>query len=144
MRGYSAIGLISPKFGSNVGGVMRAAHCFEASMVMVQGHRDAPYTGRGDTPEAWKHMPILRVDDLFSHLPVGCETVAVDLVPDARDLRTFVHPERALYVFGPEDGTLTSEQVSLCTYKIMIPTRNCLNLAATVNVLLYDRLLKQK
>jgi tRNA(Leu) C34 or U34 (ribose-2'-O)-methylase TrmL len=54
-----------------------------------------------------------------------------------------MHPERAFYVFGPEDGTLGTRHLSKCVRKIMVPTKFCMNLAATVNVVLYDRLAKQ-
>lgn len=142
MRGYAAVGLVNPKFGANIGGAMRAAHCYDARCVFIEGGRDTPYTGRGDTPLAWRHIPVIRGPRLSDLLPVGCEAVAVDLVEGAVDLRSFTHPERAVYVFGPEDGSLREEHLSLCRHRIMIPTKNCMNLAATVNVVLYDRLAK--
>ncbi|MCU8306563.1 TrmH family RNA methyltransferase, partial [Vibrio vulnificus] len=54
----------------------------------------------------------------------------------------FVHPEKAIYLFGPEDGSLPQEVVDKAHHVAYIPTHGCMNLAATVNVLMYDRLAK--
>lgn len=87
-------------------------------------------------------MPVLRGEDLRDFIPFDAVPVAVDLVDDAVELPHFIHPQRAFYVFGPEDGTLGKATLEWCKHKVMIPTRNCMNLAATVNVVLYDRLAK--
>lgn len=141
MRGYAAIGLIRPKTVSNIGGVLRAAHVYGASMVAVQGAR-CDIKSAQDTTKAWKHMPVLRGDDLFDLIPYGARPVAVDLVDGAHLLPDFVHPDSAFYIFGPEDGTLGKSILDRCQYRVMVPTAFCMNLAATVNVVLYDRLAK--
>ena len=140
MRGYSAIGLFQPKTTSNVGSALRAAHCYGAAMVVHTGDRFKKIST--DTSVAWKHLPLIRNDNLFDALPYSCVPVAVELLNDARDLTTYIHPESAFYIFGPEDGTLGKAITDKCRDKIYIPTRFCMNLAATVNVVLYDRLLK--
>lgn len=96
-----------------------------------------------DTPKAWRHMPVLRGDDLQQLIPYDAVPVAIDLVDGAESLIDFAHPIRAFYVFGPEDGTLGKDILSWCKHKVMVPTRNCMNLAASVNVVLYDRMAKQ-
>ena len=63
--------------------------------------------------------------------------------PDTIWLHEFEHPENAFYIFGPEDGTLGKKILSRCPYKTYIPTKGCMNLAASVNVILYDRLAKR-
>jgi tRNA C32,U32 (ribose-2'-O)-methylase TrmJ len=50
-----------------------------------------------------------------------------------------VHPEYALYVFGPEDGSLGRATLAQCHRFLVIPTRHCANLSATVYTVLYDR-----
>lgn len=60
----------------------------------------------------------------------------------ARPLPEYTHPDRALYIFGPEDGSLDKEIRDWCEDVVYIPTTGCMNLAATVNVVLYDRLAK--
>ncbi|MER9768998.1 TrmH family RNA methyltransferase [Mesorhizobium sp. M0189] len=141
MRGFAAIGLVSPKSPANVGGVMRAAHCYGAAMVAIESDRTHGKFFMGsplDTPNAWKHVPTL-FGELRSLIPHGCVPVAVDLVEDAIPLPSFQHPARAFYIFGPEDGTLGHRHLDWCPQRIMIPMRGCSNLAATVNVILYDR-----
>jgi tRNA(Leu) C34 or U34 (ribose-2'-O)-methylase TrmL len=76
-------------------------------------------------------------------VPYDCVPIAVDLIEGATPLPDFEHPERAFYVFGPEDGTLGKPVLSKCKETIYVPAgRACMNLAATVNVILYDRLIK--
>lgn len=141
MRGYAAIGLVGPKTPANVGGVMRAAQCYGAALVAIQGQRFAK--SPTDTMAAWRHIPVIHADDLHFVIPYGCVPVAVDLVPGATPLPEYTHPERAFYVFGPEDGTLGRRVLDWCRDRIMVPTSGCMNLAATANVVLYDRCAKQ-
>lgn len=144
-RGYSVIALDNPKCLANLGGALRAAQCYQASLVIIGGARMQRISGLvTDTMKTYRHIPVLRVDDVMEHIPYDCVPVAVDLVEGAKDLRVYVHPERAFYIFGPEDGTLGARVLSKCRDKVMIPTNGCMNLAATVNVVLYDRLAKQK
>lgn len=142
MRGYSAIGLHHPKTPANVGSVLRAAHCYQSAMVSYTGERYRKAST--DTMAAYRHIPLIKTDDLFSIIPYDCVPVAVDLLDDARDLTGYTHPERAFYIFGPEDGTLGKSITSRCRDKIFVPTQHCMNLAACVNVILYDRLAKAK
>jgi tRNA(Leu) C34 or U34 (ribose-2'-O)-methylase TrmL len=146
VRGFAAIGLVRPKDRSNLGSVLRAAACYDASLVAFQ----APRYGDGDlrraitdTTKAWRHIPTLNGDDIMDLMPVGSVPVAVDLVPGAVSLCDFKHPQSAFYIFGPEDGTLGASVTDRCAHKVMIPTAYCMNLAATVNVVLYDRLAKR-
>lgn len=140
-RGYAAIGLHMPKTASNIGSVLRASHCYGVGMVAHTGQR---YRNAGtDTMKAYRHLPLLHTDDLQSMLPYDCVPVAVDLLDDARCLTTYAHPERAFYIFGPEDGTLGDKITSWCRDKVYVPTAFCMNLAAAVNVVLYDRMAKQ-
>lgn len=141
-RGYFAVGLDHPKTPENIGGVLRACGCYGAAFLAVTGQR---YHRHGtDTMKHWRHMPLLQVPDLSGALPYDCVPVAVDLVPEADSLVDFTHPERAFYVFGAEDGTLGERILSWCPRRVMVPTRACMNLAACVNVVLYDRLQKRQ
>lgn len=136
MRGYAAIGLYHPKCNENVGSVLRAVGCFGAGMVAVEGQR---YTvACTDTTKMYKHVPLL-TGELRSLIPFDCVPVAVDLVEGASSLHSYTHPERAFYVFGPEDGTLGKSVLGWCRDVIYVPTVGCLNLAGTVNIVLYDR-----
>lgn len=140
-RGFAAIGLVRPKNAGNVGAVLRAAFCYDAAMVAIQGDRTR-IREAADTPQAWRHIPVMRGEDLRAFIPYDAVPVAVDLVPDASSLPAFQHPQRAFYVFGPEDGTLGKAVLDWCPLRVMVPTATCMNLAATVNVVLYDRMAK--
>lgn len=139
-RGYCAIGLYMPKTEMNVGGAMRAAYCYGAAMIAVQGKR---FRKMSTDPQAsWRHVPLLQVDNLRDALPFDCQPVCVELAEDAESLVTFQHPQRAFYIFGPEDGSVPKELTG--RYRtVVVPTNFCMNLAATVNVVLYDRRAKQ-
>jgi len=142
MRGYACIGLDNPKSSVNVGSALRAAGCYGAAMVAMTGNR----SGRTptDTMKQYRHRPLLRVENLKDVIPYDCVPVAVDLIDGAIPLPEYKHPERAFYIFGAEDATLGNRVISWCRDIIYIPTDGCMNLAATVNVVLYDRLVKQK
>lgn len=145
-RGYAAIGCENPKTPANMGSVLRAAGCYGAGMVAFGGPRPARLRATKcmtDTQKAYKHIPTLYADELRSVIPVDCVPVAVDLIDGAIPLPDYKHPERAFYVFGPEDGTLGVRITGWCRDVVYVPTRFCMNLAATVNVVLYDRLTKQ-
>ena len=139
-RGYSAIGLYMPKREMNVGGAMRAAYCYGAAMIAVQGQR---FRKMPTDPQAsWRHIPVLQVADLLEAIPFDCQPVCVELSPGALPLVSFVHPQRAFYIFGPEDGSVPNELTR--RYRtVYAPTLHCMNLAATVNVVLYDRRAKE-
>lgn len=140
MRGYACVALHMPKTAINVGSALRAAFVYDASLIVTSGQRYSPVSS--DTMKAYRHIPFLQAQDVFDVIPYDCVPIAVDLLPGAHPLPTYRHPERAFYIFGPEDGTLGSKITDRCRDSIMVPTRLCMNLAATVNVVLYDRLMK--
>ena len=140
-RGYACIGLVQPKTTENVGSALRAAFVYEAALIVTTGKRYRPVST--DTMKTYRHVPFLQVDDIFDAIPYDCVPVAVDLLEGAISLPSFSHPERAFYIFGPEDGTLGKNITERCRDIVIVPTRRCMNLAATVNVVLYDRLAKQ-
>jgi len=130
---------MNPKTDANIGGAMRAAHCYGAALIAVEGQR---YRKKPtDTTKAWRSIP-LHHGSLRDLIPHDCVPVAVEFIPGSRSLPGYKHPERAFYVFGPEDSSLGKATLSWCRDVIMVPTAYCMNLAATVNVVLYDRLSK--
>lgn len=143
-RGYAAIGLSNPKTPANVGSVLRAAHVFGAALVALSPGRPRYHGSTTDVQKGYRHIPLIQVDDLHAAVPFDCVPVAVELVDRAVSLVTYTHPERAFYIFGPEDGTLGERTLSWCRDVVQIPAAYCLNLAACVNVLLYDRAAKQE
>jgi tRNA(Leu) C34 or U34 (ribose-2'-O)-methylase TrmL len=140
-RGYFGIGLFHAKNHLNVGSVLRAAGCFGAAFVGVSGPRYK--RAATDTMAAWKGVPLHHVDDLRTLVPFDCVPVAVELVEGAQPLDSFKHPPRAMYLLGGEDQTLGPKLLSWCRDVVYIPG-GCLNMAAAANIVLYDRVAKQR
>jgi tRNA(Leu) C34 or U34 (ribose-2'-O)-methylase TrmL len=148
-RGFACIGLHAPTKEANIGGAMRAAYAFGASLIAIDGKQVIYPT---DTPATYRHVPVIRTKDIFDVIPYDCVPVAVELPPTDEYgscdtphwyLPQYIHPERAFYIFGPENGSLGKSVLSRCRDLVVIPTKTCLNLAATVNVVLYDRQAKR-
>ncbi|MBR9885711.1 MAG: RNA methyltransferase [Oceanospirillales bacterium] len=137
------IGLSNPKSPTNVGAVLRAAGCYQASEVRYTGERfprAAKYST--DTKNINSSVPLTQVDDLLIDLLADMQVVCVELAEGAEPLPGFTHPKRAIYIFGPEDGSIAQAVVDKADHVVYVPTIGCMNLAASVNVVLYDRLAK--
>lgn len=156
---HVTIGLTNPKTPSNVGGIMRAAGCYSVDQVIYTGHRythAAKFIGsknNTDTQKSSDQIPLIAIEDFLhlkqqsieqqlAKLPESTKIICVDLVEGAIPLPHFQHPEQALYIFGPEDGTISQAVIDKADDVVYVPTVGCMNLAASVNVLLYDRLAK--
>lgn len=142
------IGLVNPKTPVNVGGIMRASGCYGVDGVFYTGRRYELAARSGavqyhvDTKDAGERIPLTGVTSLLASIPADTKLICVDLVVGAMPLPDFVHPAKAFYVFGPEDGTIGQEIIDKADAVVYVPTVGCMNLAASVNVLLYDRLAK--
>lgn len=139
--GFAAVGLDNPKFPENVGAAMRAVNCYEAAFLATTGRRFGHHCT--DTAKGYRHRPMFNVPDLREIIPHDCVPVAVDLIEGATSLHEYEHPERAFYIFGAEDATLGDRVLGWCRDVVYIPTNQCMNLSATVNVVLYDRMAKR-
>jgi hypothetical protein len=84
------------------------------------------------------------VESWIGMVPVGCQLVAIELCNGASNLMEFQHPSQAVYVFGPEDGSVPQELLDKCHHKVYIPTEYSLNVTTTIATVLYDRKLKEK
>lgn len=152
--------LINPKTPANVGGVLRACSIFGATSLRWTGDRVAhTHEARrraGCTLKKptrlpreerlrdyshvdWTHLLEDEVETYAASL--NATPVCVEISEHAESLADFVHPENALYIFGPEDGHVPKGVRTICHRFVRIPsvTRTPLNLAAAVNVVLYDR-----
>ncbi|HEY5715011.1 MAG TPA: RNA methyltransferase [Psychromonas sp.] len=141
------IGLVNPKSPTNVGAVMRAAGCYAVDRVFYTGSRyDRAMKLNTDTKNISESIQLKNVADLLAAISDNeqdeIKVVCVDLIEGATPLPNFVHPQKALYIFGPEDGTIKQSIVNQADAVVYVPTIGCMNLAATVNVVLYDRLAK--
>lgn len=148
--------LWDPKHGHNLGGAVRACATLGGDQVMWVGSRiDGDLVGargkrripREERLPEYSHILRGRVSAsaAFEHATAaGLTPVAVELVAGAQKLDSYVHPEKALYVFGPEDGSLSGLVKSQCHQFVEIPTvaGRCVNLAAAVYLVLWDRRVK--
>ena len=137
------IGLTNPKSATNVGAIMRAAGCFSVDAVLYTGTRyDRSVKLNTDTKKIAASTLLTKVESLLEQTTDDMQVICIELVEGAVPLPTFKHPNKALYIFGPEDGTIKQSVIDQADAVIYIPTSGCMNLAATVNVVLYDRLAK--
>ena len=140
-----AVVLVDPKFPHNVGAAVRAASCYGIGQVWFSGDR-VQLVGerrfrlpREERMRGYQDVELRHSDQPFDAFDATAVPVAVELRRNAESLIDFVHPERAVYVFGPEDGSLDRAVLGLCHRFVVIPTRHCTNLAAAVYTVLYDR-----
>ncbi|TYK65066.1 RNA methyltransferase [Colwellia echini] len=148
------IALTNPKTPTNVGAVMRAAGCYQADQIIYNGNRFAKAAQyhknilQTDTFNMAEKIPLMQVESFLNlkesldNIPATTKIICVDLVEGATPLPHFVHPEEAVYIFGPEDSSIKQDVIDIADDVVYVPTIGCMNLAATVNVLLYDRLAK--
>jgi tRNA(Leu) C34 or U34 (ribose-2'-O)-methylase TrmL len=137
------IGLINPKSPTNVGAILRASGCFGATSISYTGNRlNRALQFNTDTQNNADNIPLTHRSSVLDTLPEDTKIICVELVEGATPLPSYVHPTNAHYVFGPEDGSVSQDIIDQADDVVYIPTVGCLNLAATVNVVLYDRLAK--
>jgi tRNA(Leu) C34 or U34 (ribose-2'-O)-methylase TrmL len=140
-----AIALVDPKYPHNVGMVVRLASCYGLRQVWFTGDRVSldPAKGerlpREERMKGYKEVETIHFEHFFDQFPADAVPVAVEVRPDSEPLHTFEHPEKALYVFGPEDGSVSKPLLAHCHRFVVIPTRHCLNLATAVATVLWDR-----
>jgi tRNA(Leu) C34 or U34 (ribose-2'-O)-methylase TrmL len=145
-----AIILVNPKFPHNVGVTVRAASCFGVQQVLYTGDRVAMELEkkrrlpREERLKDYKDVELRQFDYPFEVFENDVVPVAVELRQNSELLPQFEHPEKAVYVFGPEDGSIPSVLLRHCHRFVVIPTHHCVNLSAAVYLMLYDRMLKRQ
>jgi tRNA(Leu) C34 or U34 (ribose-2'-O)-methylase TrmL len=144
-----AVILLNPLYARNVGAVIRSCSCWGVEQLWWTGERVDLDLARGERlpreerMKGYKSVRLYRHDRPLDFFTGQSVPVAIELVRGSENLLDFEHPDNALYVFGPEDGSIPGAWRTLCHRFIQIPTRHCLNLASAVNVVLYDRLAKR-
>lgn len=142
-----SIGLINPKSPDNVSAVMRAAGNFRVGSIFYTGKRYPRALMRNpDLPDMSRKVsqsvPLSEVTFMIDDVPADMSIVCIEFAENAIPLAEYQHPQNAFYIFGPEDGTISQEVIDRADAVVYVPTNGCMNLAATVNVVLYDRLAK--
>lgn len=143
-----AIILIEPRFAHNVGTALRTCACFCHPQIIVTGQRIRDEVDalrripREERMRNYQDVELIHCDDPFKLLAPECVPIAMEFRPNSECLYDFEHPENAVYIFGPEDGTLGQQILTQCHSFVKIDTMECLNLATAITVTLYDRELK--
>jgi|SRR5581483_941146 len=142
-----AVALCNPKYDHNVGAVLRACSCFGIKQLWFSGNRvklkDGHRLPREERMKGYNDVELRNFDYFFEQFDRDVTPVAVELKRNAEMLPQFVHPEKPLYVFGPEDGSIEQVLLRHCHRFVVIPTAHCVNLSAAVYLILYDRLQKR-
>lgn len=149
-----AIIMHNPKYPHNVGAAVRACSCFDADLIIWSGNRvphpdDTKATAnkkyrlpREERMKGYNHVELVNDDYPFNRFSKDVTPVAVEVRDNSEVLPHFVHPENPVYVFGPEDGSIPQIYLKHCQRFLIIPSPFCLNLAAAIYVVLYDRMAK--
>lgn len=161
----AAIFLHNPKTPYNVGSVIRNMAEFECAEVLrwtgervddERDHRQIANSAkraraskrryrlpREERISSYAHIDWRRSDDperpLEEFIAQGFEPVCVEVLEHSESLPWFIHPAKAVYVFGPEDGNVPKGLRHECRRFVSVPTKQCLNLAVTTGIVLYDR-----
>lgn len=141
--------MCNPKYPHNVGGAIRACSCFNAKAVLFTGNRvtlDPPNNKKYRLPReermrGYKDVIVLN-DDYPLNRFENITPVAIEFRQNSEQLTYFEHPKNPVYVFGPEDGSIPTVILQHCHRFVVIPSKHCLNLAAAIYIILYDRILK--
>ena len=145
-----AIVLENPKFARNVGYVLRSSYNFGVEQLLITGDRVPLGTSKKERlPREERFKEYLKVrlerdDRPFDRFPRGTSIIGVELIEGGMPITYFEHPEKAVYVFGPEDGDISQSFRRHIHQFIWVPTLSCLNLAVVTGVVLADRLQKQQ
>jgi tRNA(Leu) C34 or U34 (ribose-2'-O)-methylase TrmL len=148
----SMICLTNPKYPHNVGAAIRACSCWDIPKLVWSGNRvphpdewaDDEELGQYRMPreermKGYKSVELVRTDKFKDLIGKGITPVAIEVMEESENLFDFEHPENAMYIFGPEDGGLTSTILQHCHRFVRIPTKHCLNLSCAINVVLMHR-----
>ena len=81
----AVIGLINPKSPTNVGGVLRAAGCYDAKQVFFTGSRYLNAKKfHTDTKNVVERIALTGTDNLLSVKPEGAKVVVIELIEAPR------------------------------------------------------------
>jgi len=146
-KSHISIGLMNPKSPDNVGSVLRAAANYRVDQVLYTGDRYPRAIERSArsldmSRKIGRGVPISSAQCLVDAVADDVAIVCIEFAENAHPLPDYQHPENALYIFGPEDGSISQEVIDKADAVIYVPTVGSMNLSAAVNVVLYDRLAK--
>lgn len=145
VRGYFGIGIEQVSKPGNMGNLIRSAHAFGASFVFtINPGFSKQELMKTDTSATFAALPYYQyAQGEEIQWPLGCQLVVAELTEQAVPLPAFRHPQRAVYVLGPERGHVSAELQARADHIVQIPMKFCVNVATAGAILLYDRLIQQ-
>jgi tRNA G18 (ribose-2'-O)-methylase SpoU len=136
--GFVGIGIYNVKRTHNFGALIRTARVFGADFVFSIGNRNPQEQSSIGAELTLPLFHFTTLEQFIGAIPVNARLVCVELTPGAFDIRTYEHPRRAVYLLGPEDGTLP-DSVMRQHDTVILPGAYPLNVAMAATVVLYDR-----
>tara|TARA_B100000614_G_scaffold262909_1_gene300488 strand:+ start:66644 stop:67327 length:684 start_codon:yes stop_codon:yes gene_type:complete len=155
-----SIVLEDPKYARNVSQIVRLASGYDINQVFFTGNRvsltdptknldgrSGSRTKKGagkarlpreERMKGYQKVDICHHDRPFDCFSSGIPVIGIELREGALPLHQFEHPEEAIYVFGPEDGSINRLSRQVHQF-VVIPVAHCLNLATAVSTILWDR-----
>ncbi len=148
-----AVMLCNPKYPHNVAATLRACAIFDVGQLWFTGDRVietimgmSSKKGKARIPRE-ERMRDYKTVKMFNHdrplelFGKNCTPIAVEFRENSERLPDFQHPDDAVYLFGPEDGSVPGVLLQHCHRFLIIPSkiRTPLNLGAAVNVILAHR-----
>lgn len=136
--------LVNPKYPHNLAAAIRACSCFGVDKLTYTGKRmDIRPNERLPREERMKGYSSVEWKQNDFPLTGQGTPICVEISEQSQSLKTFEHPDDAIYVFGPEDGGVPKSFRVNCFRFIHIPAYHCLNLAAAINVVLAHRFMQR-
>lgn len=142
-RGFFEIGIYRGKTPVNVGTLWRSAYQLGAAGIFTVGPRYQKQAS--DTVKAYRSVPyreFLDSDAFFAALPYNTPVIAVEM--GGKQLHSFAHPDRAVYLLGSEDNGLPSQILSKCHRVVSLPAvrSESYNVAVAGSLVMFDRYTK--
>lgn len=166
--------LLEPKNRNNLATIIRSGQNFGVNTIFVIGgfvkdqykgniHKFSHQMNTQDGVSSVTLMYFACLADFLQHLPAQTTLVVVEATDTASDLRLFVHPDNATYLFGREAKGITQTDLQqikqyfaslnkdipsefLAKHKktvsmqcVQIETPQSLNLGVCASVVMYDR-----
>jgi tRNA G18 (ribose-2'-O)-methylase SpoU len=133
-----AIGIENGKYRENIAQLWRTAYQFGASYIFtINSH----YTWHPcDTYKTARQIPLFQYESLEKlTIPDGWDLIVIE--QGGKDVKTFTHPKRALYVMGNEDEGISQDLYMLADDIISInsPRQNSFNVSVAGAIIMYDR-----
>jgi tRNA (guanosine-2'-O-)-methyltransferase len=137
-RGYFGIGIENMKSVQNLGTLWRSAINLGADFIFVIGKRYKHQCS--DTTKAFRHIPLFQYEFIEDFvIPDDCRLIGVEILEQSKDLITFQHPERAVYLLGAEDYGLSPRAIDRCHDIVKFDSRFCMNVSCAGSILMWDR-----